>query len=97
MDHCSQPWQAETEFIHVQFKLKKRRFWASTLSPKMCFRKQTPEPKVVILVSLFLGEITSYRYNSYCINLLWEACRFVFFSVPPCIVERLSCDIPKVR
>ena len=45
----------------------------------MCPRKQTTEPKLVILVSFFSWEVTSYTDTSYCIHILWEACRSVFF------------------
>ena len=57
---------------------------ASTLPHKMCPRKQTTEPKLLILVSFFSGEVTSYTDTSYCIHILWEVSRSVF-SGPPCI------------
>ena len=67
--------------------------WASTLPHKMCPRKKTTEPKLLILVSFFSGEVTSYTDTSYCIHILREECRSVF-SGPPCIryslIYRLS-------
>ena len=52
----------------------------------MCPRKQTTEPKLLILVSFFSGEVTSYTDPtcSYCIHILWEVFRSVFYG-PPCI------------
>ena len=64
---------------------EKGTFWALTLSHKMCPRKQTTEPKLLIVVSFFSGEVTSYTDTSYCIHILWEVCRSVF-SGPPCII-----------
>ena len=53
-------------------------FWASTLSHIMCARKQTAEPKLLILVSVFSGEVTLY------INCM--PFRFFFLGGgPPCI------------
>ena len=45
----------------------------------MCPRKQTTEPKLLILVSFFSGEVTSCTDTSYSIHILWEVSRFVFF------------------
>ena len=45
---------------------------------KMCPRKQTTEPKLLILVSFFSGEVTSYTDISYCIHILREVCRSIF-------------------
>ena len=38
----------------------KGNFEASTLPHKMCPRKQNAEPNLMILVSFFSGEVTSY-------------------------------------
>ena len=54
------------------------------LVSQMCTRKQTTAPNLLILVSFFSGEVTSYTDTSYCIHKLWEACCSVFFW-PPCI------------
>ena len=48
----------------------------------MCPRKQTTEPKLLFLVSFFSGEDTSYTDTSYCIHILWEVCRSVFYGPP---------------
>ena len=50
----------------------------------MCPRKQTTEPKLLILVSFFSGEVTSYTNTNYCILIILEVCRSVFYG-PPCI------------
>ena len=71
-------------FYSALVKVEKGKFWASTLSHKMCLRKQTTEPKLLILVSFFSGEVTSYTDTRYRIYILWEVSRSVF-SVPPCI------------
>ena len=43
------------------------------------------EPKLLILVSFFSREVTSYNVvTSYCIHRLWEVCLSVFYG-PPCI------------
>ena len=63
---------------------EKEKFWASTLPHKMCPRKQTTKPELLILVSFFLGEVTSYTDTSYFIHILWEVSRSVLFG-PPCI------------
>ena len=47
-------------------------------------RKQTAEPKLLILVSFFSGEVTSCTDTNYCIPVLLEVCRSVFYG-PPCI------------
>ena len=61
----------------------------------MCPRKQTTEPKLVvvffygklvILVLSFSGEVTPYTDISYSIQILWEVWRSVFYG-PPCIVH----------
>ena len=64
----------------------KGKIWNSTLSDKMCPRKQTTEPKLLILVSFFSGEVTPYTDTSYSIHILWEVCRSVIYG-PPCIDE----------
>ena len=56
----------------------KGKVWNSTLSHKICPRKQTTEPKLLILVSFSSGEVTSYTNTSYYIHILWEVCRSVF-------------------
>ena len=63
---------------------EREKIGASTLPHQMCPRKQTTEPKWLILVSFFLGEVTSYIDTSYCIHVLWEVSRSVF-SGPPYI------------
>ena len=55
----------------------------------MCPSKQTTEPKLLILVSFFSGEVTSYTDVSYCIHILWEVCRSVFYG-PPDITPRFD-------
>ena len=55
---------------------EKGKVWNSTLPHKMCPRKQTTEPKLLILVSFF-SEDTYYTDTSHCIHLLWEVCRSV--------------------
>ena len=46
--------------IHSSLVLaEKGKLWTSTLSHKMCPRKQTTEPKLLILVSFFSEEDTS--------------------------------------
>ena len=62
------------------------KFLNSTLSHKMCPRKQTTEPKLLILVSFFSSEVTSYTDTSHCIHILREVCRSVLF-VSPCTVR----------
>ena len=55
-------------------------YFCETMSRlKLCPRKQTTGLKLVILVSFISGEVTSYTDNSYCIHILWEVCRSVFF------------------
>ena len=64
---------------------EKGKFWNSTLSHKLCPRKQTTGKKtLLILVSFFSEEVTSYTYTRYCIHILWEICRSVFHG-PHCI------------
>ena len=48
----------------------------------MCPRTQTTEPKLPILVSFFSGEVTSYTDTNYCILIVVEVCRSVFFYGP---------------
>ena len=64
--------------------LKRIFFLASTLPHKMCPRKQTTEQKLIILVSFFSGDVTSYTDPSYYIHILREVSSSVF-SGPPCI------------
>ena len=45
----------------------------------MCPRKQTTEPKLLILVPFSSGEVTSYTDTSYCIHILWEVSCSGFF------------------
>ena len=45
-----------------------------------CPRKQTTEPKLLILVTFFSGEVTSYTDTSYCIYILWEVSRRFFWA-----------------
>ena len=52
----------------------------------MCPRKQTTEPKLLILVSFFSGEVIPYTDTTYSIHILCEVCRSVFYG-PPCIVK----------
>ena len=78
----------------AQVQAKKGNFWASTLSHKMCPRKQTTEPKLVILVSFFSGEVTSYTDASYCIHILLEVCRSIFG--PPCIRVKGNCQVTAI-
>ena len=53
-------------------------FFFLTLSHIMCPRKQATEPKLLILVSFFSGEVTSYTDTSHCNRILREICRSVF-------------------
>ena len=48
---------------------EKGKFWVLTMSHKMCPRKQTTEPKLVILVSFCSGEVTSYTGTSLILHL----------------------------
>ena len=52
-------------------------------SQNVPYRKQDTEPKLLILVSLFSGEVTSYTDTSYCIHILWEVYAFPFFMGHP--------------
>ena len=61
----------------------KGNFLNSTLPHKMCPRKQTTEPKLLILVSSFSGEVTSYTDTSYCIHILREVYAVPFFMGHP--------------
>ena len=48
---------------------EKGKLWSSTLSHNMCPRKQTTEPKLLIFVYFFSGEVTSYTdiiASTYC-------------------------------
>ena len=76
-------------FFSALVEAEKGNFWASTLSHKMCPRKQTTEPK---FVSFFSGEVTTYTDTSYCIHILWEVSRSIF-SGPPCIGNSY-CAVP---
>ena len=77
-------WPAENG-IHSRLVLaEKGKFEASTLLHKMFPRKQTTDPKLMILVSFFSGEVTSYTDTNYCIPIMLEVCRSVFYG-PPCI------------
>ena len=51
--------------------------------------QQVTEPKLLILVSFFSGEVTSYTDTSYCIHIMLEVCRSIFYG-PPCISELLG-------
>ena len=65
------------------FKLK-RDSPPSTLAHKMGPRKQTTEPKLLILVSFFSGEVTYYTDTSYCIHIIYYGKYAVpFFSFGP--------------
>ena len=44
------------------FTSEKGKFWVLTLSHKMCPRKQTTEPKLVIFVSFFSGEVIPHTH-----------------------------------
>ena len=48
----------------------------------MCLRKLITEPKLLILVSFFLGEVTSYTHTSYCVHILREVYHSVFMGHP---------------
>ena len=50
----------------------------------MCPRKQTTEPKLLILVSFFSGEGTPYTDTSYHTHILMEVCHSAVFYRPPC-------------
>ena len=67
--------------IHSRLdQAEKGTFWNSTLPHEMCPRKQTTEPKLLILVSFCSGEVTQCTGTSYCIHILWEVCRSVFMD-----------------
>ena len=66
---------------------EKGKFGASTLSHKMCPRKQTTGPKWLILVSFLSGEDNSSTYISYGIHILQKVCRSVLLRHP------IACDI----
>ena len=73
--NCGKPkWHSFTHSLSWKGK-----FGVSTLSHKMCPRKQTTEPKLVILVSFFSGEVTSNTDTSYCIHILREVNAGPFF------------------
>ena len=48
-----------------------------------CPSKQTTEPKLLILVSFFSGEDTSFNDTCYCNQILWVICWTVLIG-PPC-------------
>ena len=78
--NCGKPkWHSFTTSLRWKGK-----FWASTLSHKMCPRKQTTELKLLILVTFFSD-------TSYCIHIMLEVCRSIFYG-PPCIVGN-TCSI----
>ena len=66
----------------------KGRILGLNIVSQMCPRTQTTWPKLLILVSFFSGEVTSYTNSSYCIHILWEVRRSVFHG-PPCITNPL--------
>ena len=69
--------------IHSRLvQAEKAKFLNLTLPHKMCPRKQTAEPKLLILVSFFPREVTSYTDTSYCIRVLREVFRSVFMGHP---------------
>ena len=71
---------ASQNTIHSALVLaEKGTFWASTLSHKLLPRKQTTESKLLILVSFFSGEVTSYTDTSYCILNTVGSMPFRFF------------------
>ena len=70
------------------------KFWASTLPHKMCPRKQTTKPKLLILV-FFSGEVTSYTDTSYCIHILWEVSHSIFFWATLYIKCKCQQDDPR--
>ena len=72
---------SEMTFIQTDLA-EKGKFWASTLFHKMCPRKQTTEPKLLILISFFSGEDTSSTDTCYGIRIFWEVCRSVFLGHP---------------
>ena len=59
------------------FSPEKEKFRASTLPRKMCPRKQTTKPKLLILVSFF-SEVISYTDTSYCTHIMGSI-PFCFF------------------
>ena len=67
----------------VYIKLKRKIF-----GPRHCltkcalYRKQISEPKWLILVSFFSGEVTSYTDSSYSIHILWEVSVQFFLGHP---------------
>ena len=73
----------------------KGNFEASTLPHKMCPIKQNAEPNLMILVSFFSGEVTSYTDTNYCILIILEVCRSVFMGHPVYVfLLRTSCHAP---
>ena len=71
------------DFLSSLVLTDKGKVWTSTLSYKMCPRKQTTEPKLLILVSVFSGEDTSSTDTSYCIPILWEVIAVPFLLGHP--------------
>ena len=64
----------------------------------MCPRKQTTEPKLVILVSFFSVEVTSYTGTSYYIHILWEVCKsyeyFYMYNMQFCF---FPFEVPSIK
>ena len=86
MDYCSQLWQAEMASICVLFGLK-RAFLELDIVWQNVPYKTNYWTKIDDLCIIFLRRsCLIHGYYSYCIHILWEVCRFVFYG-PPCIVQ----------
>ena len=66
--------------------------WASTLYTT-CALKISYWTKLLILVSLFSGEVTSLTDISCCIHILWEVCRSVFMGHPVGLLLLWPCNL----
>ena len=91
--NCGKP---KMEFHSRLVLAEKGTFEAWTLPHKMCPRKQTTEPKLVILVYFFSGEVTSYTDTNYCILIMLKVCRSVFYG-PPCILRAILAKILRIK
>ena len=80
---------SRSAFWPSQLLAEKLKFFNSTWSAIMCSRIRTPRPKLLILLSFFLGEDTRSTDTSFYIPQLPEVCRSVIFG-PPCIIEFLK-------
>ena len=79
---ASRKWNSFTSRLRL-----KRKIWGLDIASQKCaLEKQTTEPKLLILVSFFSGEVTSCTDTNYCILLMLEVCRSMFFMGHPVYV-----------